>query len=168
MEWNVVFSRAVRAWIITDKLKINGSKTEFMIIGTRQQLSKINRNTLLVGSNRVESVTEARNLSVLFDCNFNFSNHITIKASSLAFYSLHNISRRIRKYLTQDATKTLVHALDIRKLDYCNSFLYGLPNIDHIDKLQRVQNVAARLASDVSRFSHILPVLYQLHWLSVK
>jgi len=59
--------RAVRAWMIMDKLKLNESKTEFMIIGTRQQLSKINRNTLLVGSNRFESMTEARNLGVLFE-----------------------------------------------------------------------------------------------------
>ena len=95
--WNAMERcvRAVRAWMITDKLKLNESKTEFMIIGTRQQFSKINRNTMLVGSDRVESVTEARNLGVLFDCNFNFCNHIT-KTSSLAFYSLHNI-RRIRK-----------------------------------------------------------------------
>ena len=59
--------RAVRAWMIMDKLKLNEFKTEFMIIGTRQQLSKINRNTLLVGSNRFESMTEARNLGVLFE-----------------------------------------------------------------------------------------------------
>ena len=51
---------------------LNESKPEFMIIGTRQQLSKINRITPLVGSDRVESVTEARTLGVLFDCNFNF------------------------------------------------------------------------------------------------
>ena len=151
--------------MITDKLKLNESKTEFMIIGTRQHLSKINRNTLLVDSDRVESVTEARNLGVLFDCNFNFCNLIT-KTSGLAFYSLHDI-RRIRQYLTQDATKTLVQALVISRLDYSNSLLYGLPNI-HINKLQRVENAAARLVSNVSRFSHISPVLYQLHWLPVK
>ena len=110
-------------------------------------------------------MTEARNLGVLFDCNFNFCNHIT-KTSSLAFYSIHNI-KRITKNLTQDATKTLVQALVINRSDYCNSLLYGLPNI-HINKLQRVQNAAARLVSNVSRFSHISPVLYQLHWLSVK
>ena len=122
--------------MITDKLKLNESKTEFMIIGTRQHLSKINRNSLLVDSDRVESVTEARNLGVLFDCNFNFCNLIT-KTSGLAFYSLHDI-RRIRQYLTQDATKTLVQALVISRLDYSNSLLYGLPNI-HINKLQRVE-----------------------------
>ena len=63
---------------VVSHLKLNESNTEFMIIGTRQQLSKINRNTLLVGSNRFESMTEARNLGVLFDCNFNFCNHIIL------------------------------------------------------------------------------------------
>ena len=75
--WNAMEGcvRAVWALMITDKLKLNKSKTEFMIIGTQQQLSKINRITLLVGRDRVESVTEARSLGVLCDCNFNFCNH---------------------------------------------------------------------------------------------
>ena len=67
--WNAMERRirAVRAWMIMDKLKLNEFKTEFMLFGTRQQLSKINRNTLLIGSNRFESMTEARNLGVLFE-----------------------------------------------------------------------------------------------------
>ena len=32
--------KAIRAWMITDKLKLNDDKTEFLIIGTRQQLAK--------------------------------------------------------------------------------------------------------------------------------
>lgn len=32
--------RAVRAWMVADKLKLNEDKTEFMLIGTHQQLSK--------------------------------------------------------------------------------------------------------------------------------
>ena len=31
----------IRTWMILDKLKINDRKTEFMIIGTKQQLRKI-------------------------------------------------------------------------------------------------------------------------------
>ena len=33
--------KAIRAWMVTDKLKLNDEKTEFLIIGTRQQLSKV-------------------------------------------------------------------------------------------------------------------------------
>ena len=41
--------KAIRAWMITDKLKLNDDKTEFLVISTRQQLSKVNIEKLLVG-----------------------------------------------------------------------------------------------------------------------
>ena len=47
------------------------------------------------------------------------------------------------------------------------SLLYGLP-ATHINKLQRVQNAAARLICSIPRFSHVTPVLYSLHWLPVQ
>ena len=43
----------------------------------------------------------------------------------------------------------VVNAFVIPQLDYCNSVLYGLPK-SQLDKLQRVQNVAARLVSGVN------------------
>ena len=36
------FWNTTRAWMIEDKLRLNDSKTEFMIVGTRQQLAKVN------------------------------------------------------------------------------------------------------------------------------
>ena len=41
--------RAIRAWMQVDKLKLNENKTEVMLIGTRQQLSKVNLRALTVG-----------------------------------------------------------------------------------------------------------------------
>ena len=49
--------RAVRAWMVKDKLKLNEEKTEFLIIGTRQQLSKVRTDSLLVGDMPVPPVT---------------------------------------------------------------------------------------------------------------
>ena len=45
--------------------------------------------------------------------------------------------------------------------------LYGLPDY-RINKLQRIQNAAARLICQQSRFCHITPPLFDLHWLPVK
>ena len=44
-----------------DKLKLNDDKTEFMFIGTKQQVSKVNIDSLTVGSIDVAPVSEARN-----------------------------------------------------------------------------------------------------------
>lgn len=60
----------------------------------------------------------------------------------------------------------LVHALVISRIDYCNGLFFGLPQTQLV-KVQSVQNAAARLISNVSRFDHITPVLFNLHRLPV-
>ena len=99
------------------------------------------------------------------DCNLKFHTQINNLCKS-SYYFLYNI-RKIRKYLTKDLTATLVHALVISRLDYCNSILYGLPAYQ-IAKLQRVQNTAARLVYMIPKFTHISPYLKELHWLPIK
>ena len=156
---------AIRAWMVTDKLKINDMKTEFLIIGTKQQLKKLNTDKLLVGDSIIRPTSTARNLGVIFDENMSLSHHIN-NTCKLAFYSIHNI-RSIRKYLSVEASRTLVHSVVMGRLDYCNSLLYGLP-AKSLSKLQRVQNAAARLITNTPKYNHVTPVLRTLHWLPIK
>ena len=136
-----------------------------MLIGTKQQLSKVNIDCLTVGSIDVVPVTVASNLGPWFDSNLNLQEQIQ-KTCKSGFFHLYNI-RRIRKYLSQESARTLVHAFIIGRIDYCNSLLFGLSSA-HLLKLQRLQNAAARLIFNVPRYSHITPVLCALHWLPVK
>ena len=66
-------------------------------------------------------------------------------------------------YLTVDATKTLISAFVLSRLDYCNALLSGVPQY-LLGRLQRVQNAAARLTVKASKSDHIL---HSLHWLPV-
>ena len=61
----------------------------------------------------------------------------------------------------------LIHAFVSSRVDYCNSLLYGLPAYQ-LNKLQRVQNAAARLIFLESKYCHVRPLLYNLHRLPVK
>ena len=83
-----------------------------------------------------------------------------------AFYHLQNIAK-IRNCLSQDNAETLVHAFISSKLDFCNALLYGLPQ-SVIDRLQYVQNCAARLVTRTWSSEQITPVLHKLHWLPVR
>ena len=71
------------------------------------------------------------------------------------------------RFLTVDATTFLVHGLAMSRLDYANALLFGLPS-HQLDRLQRLQNLAARTIKHTPKRDHITPVLRDLHWLPIR
>ena len=134
-------------------------------IRTRQQLEKVISSHLVIGESRIFPSTKVKNLGSWFDPNLDMISHVNNICSS-SFHYLYNM-RRIRKYFSHQSARSLIRASITSKLDYCNSLLYGLPTI-HINKLQRVENAAARLVTNTPRFCHIIPILEDLHWLPIK
>ena len=65
-----------------------------------------------------------------------------------------------------EATQVLVSAFVVCRSDHCNSPLYGCPQY-LINRLQKVQNSAARLILKVPKIVHITLHLQTLHWLPV-
>ena len=147
----------IREWMLPDRLRLNAGRSEFIIIGTRQQLAKVTIDTLHVGESVTTPAGEVKH-------RLKMDTHIN-NICKAAFFHLFDIGR-IRKFLSITCTKILENAFVTSCLDYCNSFLYGLPN-NRLHKLQRVQNAAARLIRNVSRFDHITPSQYSLHWLPI-
>ena len=90
--------------------------------------------------------------------------HVTIICKA-CFLQLRNIAK-IRNSPPPKDTEVLVHGFISSKLDSCNSLLYGLPQ-SLIDRLQAVQNCAARLVTRSRKHDHITPILKQLHWLPI-
>ena len=93
------------------------------------------------------------------------SSHVT-KICASSFYYIYNICR-IRNYLSLQSTEILVHVFITSRLEYCNDLLYGLPDC-LLNKLQRVQNACAGLIFREQKFCHVTPLIYELHWLSIK
>jgi len=75
--------------------------------------------------------------------------------------------RPLVRSTSAEAVKTLFQAFISRRLDYCNSLVYGITE-GLMSRLQSVQNAAARLVSGARRYNHITPVLQELHWLPVR
>ena len=99
--------------------------TELLIIGSRGQSSKIHINSITVGDSIIEPVKNARDLGSWFDEHMAIDIHIGNICNKL-FKGLYN-NRQIRRFLSTEATKILIHAFMTSHLDYCNSFLNGLP-----------------------------------------
>ena len=145
-------------------LKMNRDKTELLVLSARH-LPQPPIFSVSVCSEVVTPSNYVRNIGMLLDCGMSMEQHITEVCKS-GFYHLRNI-RRIRKYLSKSAATTLVHAFITSRLDYGNSSYYGLPK-RLIQKLQSVQNSAARLVNLSKRYDHISPILRELHWLPVE
>ena len=62
--------------MLTNKLKLNDGKTEFLLIGTRQQLVKVNASTLCVGETSVTCTSVLKTLGCWLDSQFKFETHI--------------------------------------------------------------------------------------------
>ena len=129
---------AIRSWMISNRLMLNDGKENFFSLVQDNNLPKSTSKV----SDVISPASVVRNLAAWFDSQLTMSTHIS-KACASSYYHLHNI-RRIRKYLTVDTAKALVHALVTSHVDYCNNILYGLPD-NQLQKLQRVLNTAARL-----------------------
>ena len=144
-------------------LKLNDEKTEVLIVATNEQRESL---TSRLGNLAKESNSSVKNLGVILDNELNFNLHIN-HVTKIAFFHLRNIAR-IRAYLSLADAKTLIHAfvLFFSRLDYCNALFSGMTK-KSIDRLQLVQNAAARVLTKTRMREHITPVLASLHWLPV-
>ena len=91
--------------------------------------------------------------------------HVNQLTSSV-FPTICNITK-IRHLLDKSMTKMLVQALVLSKVDYCNSLLLGSSQYN-IRKLQRLQNMCARIIYRSHKYDHITPFLKELHWLKIE
>lgn len=104
----------------------------------------ISYNPFLIDGEHIPPSTEVRLLGVHFDASFAIDGHIG-KMSQSCYHQLQRI-REICHQLPSSAATLLVRAFILTRVDYCNSFLWGLPS-DQLNRLQMALNASSTLAS---------------------
>ena len=133
-------------WAVYNKLQLNNRKTEILLFSSRFR-SSTDLPPAMIGDSVVDYCTEARSLGVVFDSELCMKVHVSnICRAGWSF--IYRIGR-IRSYLDEPATLKLIHAFVTSRIDSCNSLLIGLPT-NEINRLQRLQNAAARLVCRVN------------------
>ena len=120
---------------------------QFLIIGTQQFFS----STPMLSQNVTLAIT-AHNLGQHFS-----------QICLCCFYHIRDL-RRIRRYMYFAVAKTIATAL-VSSRRYYNSLYHNIA-LNDILKLQRVHILLARVVTRSPSFSHSLPLLKSLHWLS--
>ena len=154
----------IKDWMLHNKLKLNDSKTEVIYLSSSRRESCLQGTSVHIGKTDVIPSSSVKDLGVTLDQHLLMADHVTALVRKAAM-GLRYISK-IRGYLDKPATERLVHAFVTSHLDSCNSLLLGIPSYQ-LQKLQRIQNAAARIVCRTKRRNHISPIMYSLHWLPV-
>ena len=124
----------IRAWMKTNYLCLNDGKTEFQILGGKQDLEKVTINHVTVAKDT------AGNIGAYFGSNVYMKHHINTIIRT-CYHQIRSIAK-IRKYLSPESASKLILAFVTSSLDNLNSLLVELPGYV-IAKLQLIQNNAA-------------------------
>jgi len=147
---------------------INSLLTYYLItcLGTRYLLAEIDSSNLLLNGSAVDLLRAVYCFGVTLDQELTFADHIR-RLTGRCFHSLRQL-RSIRRILTTDTIITLVNALVVSRIDYCNAVLAGVHDV-YLRQLQGVVNAAARLIARKRKYDSISATLRDaLHWLPIR
>ncbi len=147
---------------------MNASKTQAIVCGSRQNLAHIHTEsppTLDIEGEPLPLDSVVKDLGVLLDEQMTFGPHVDNMVRQMTGILCY--LARIRYFLTEDATKLLVHSLVLSRLNYC-SVVWGGLNKSHVRKLQKTVNFAARVIHGARKYDHVSPLLQELNWLTVE
>ena len=156
----------VKAWVTANMLRLNDSKTEFMLVTSKRtrHLRSI-PTSITIGNAQIPFKQSVKNLGLTLDCHLTMNAHVSNIART-CYFELRRLAS-IRRFMTITATATLVPVFALSRIDYCNSLLFGSTQ-DVTSHLQRIQNYAVRVILCLPMSYSITTHLKSLHWLPVK
>ena len=155
----------IKTWMSSNRLKLNDEKTEAILCGSDANRQKVPLASIKVGTSEITLTETVRDLGVWIDSGLTMVPHVSMVVRA-CFFHLRALGR-LRPMLNKRTAQAVAVSLIQSRLDYCNSCLWGLPQ-NQLQRLQRVQNTAARIVSRTKKCDHITPVLRDLHWLPIE
>ena len=136
------YTSDIKDWMDVNQLRMNSAKTEFLLVGSRRELSNCVSTEINVNGEAVKCSVCIKYIGAWVDDKLDLKIHIANKCQ-IAMLNLQKF-KAIHDIMTEETCKTLVMGLVISHLDYANAILVGLPETD-IHKLQQVQNMVDKL-----------------------
>lgn len=155
----------VKSWMLTNRLKLNDDKSEALLCGSKSGKSKVELRSVRVGNADIPLQESVKTLGLNLDSEITMTGHVSSTVKS-CFYFLRLLGK-LRPCLDIPTANLVAVSLVHSRLDYCNAVLWGIPDTQ-LNRLQHVQNVAARIVLRSTRSTHTTPLLKELHWLPVK
>ena len=159
--------RTAKKYFDRNGLLVNPKKTQCIFIGSRRNIGNIPENlTINCEGYEIKPSNSVKNLGVIMDRYMMFDKHINEmckKTMGILIYI-----NRIKHNFDTDARIMVVQSLAISQLNYC-SRIWGSANKTQTQRVQKLQNFAAKLASGKGRkFDHATPFISKLGWMKME
>ena len=151
-------------WLRANKLSLNITKTEYMIIGSRQRLRATTENQIIevcIEGKKITRVAESKSLRVYIDETLSWKKHMKELSKKIA--SGIGALKRLMPFISKDTAVIIYKALIEPHFDYCSSVWYGISDTLS-QKLQKLQNRAARVITKSTYDTSAKPLLNSLNW----
>ena len=150
----------VNAWMTSNRLRLNPSKTELIWLGSRRRLHHCPADIVRISGADIQPAEYVRDLGVLIDSPMTTSSASASSTSGRSGSSVVPFST--------DAAHSLVRALIHARVNYCNGLLASCPKY-LTERLQSVLRAAARLVLQLPYRSSVTDLMHrQLHWLDIR
>ena len=135
----------VASWFCEIHLLINPVKTKFLLIGTRQLLTRLpNPPSVFFLGKSLEPASSANDLGDIIDPFLTYNNHIS-KVVSSCFSKLFQINR-VKANFVSNTLQLIIISLVFNKMLYCSTD-WANTSASNLDKLQSIQNFACKIVT---------------------
>ena len=157
----------LRKWLMANKLSLNVAKTEFHIIGNKQNLKNIlgQKPNIHILDCPIKQVVQCKSLGVILDENISWksSTNAICKNISSGIYAL----KRIKPFVDQKTLMSVYNAIIHPYFTYCCE-VWDVFGKTQSMRRQKLHNRAARIIADVPHEVSQETVLDLLQWETLK
>ena len=154
---------AASAWYRHNGLKINPSKTEFIVIGTQSNVRKAAELKVTFQNSQLSPSESVKILGILIDSTLSWQ-HQTAQIAQRCFGLLIAINK-LKHMLPRSTTKMLIESLVFPHIRYCLP-AWAPTTVTQRQRVEKAINFAVRVVAGLRRRDHVSQSREQLEWLS--
>ena len=152
----------IHTWLTANKLTLNATKTEFIIIGSKHNLTKAQTDPIItIGNNNIKRVYKTKSLGIIINDKLNWKEniHSICKKTSKGI----GMPRFCKSFVSQNTLKMIYNALILPHFDYCSLVWSNCSETLKLN-LQKLQNRVARVITGDNYDVRSKQILLKLGW----
>ena len=152
----------VRDWLTANKLNINVTKTEYMLIAFKHRITNlIQPLSIQLENDQVKRVTASKTLGMYIDEDLSWDEHVDYVARKI--WSAIGGLKQVRPFVKQETLFTIYKSLILPHFDY-SDVLWDMLNKGLAQRLQKLPNRSARVITHSSYEIRSKDILKHLGW----